>query len=578
MADPKSPSRGVLAKFLSDHESIKKFERLFEVAGDLTPTDVAILYRLTQEASTEGTTASARSVQALDLLSRVSHSLEMLAHAPAPQAIVAPSDAPPPSRFPGVSELNDASVKLPVAGSTLVYDFTLKQWKNAVLTPGANITVTNADGSITLAVSGTLPTTVGGTGLTSFTANGIVRASSTSALTTASTFAYDGTTLSVGRTPLAWGGSFSVFDGAGYNISSDGSLSNTADFASNAYRTSAGAWSYGATNTATRYEQKSGGHTWYSAPSGTINTAVTWTNEMTISLGHNWSLGETATNLFYTGASHVISTRNSVTTGTKLLEIGVGAVVPGVAFFFGNNSSAPNTADSTMKIGLMGLTSRSINAAGTINAAGLDYAEYMRKAYDFESKKGDIIGISKDGELTPVFKDAVSFAVKSTNPSYVGGDTWGNVTAVGRAPDEPVRRTDVFDTVVVCEAKPQVVDEQGEVLKEATEAVLEDKLITAGETDDEWSARCAVYDKEKSEFDARLEAERQKVDRIAFAGQVPVNVQSATPGQYIIPVDDDGAISGISVSGPTFEQYMLAVGKVIAIESDGRPRIIVKTS
>ena len=45
-------------------------------------------------------------------------------------------------------------------------------------------------------VTGTLPTSNGGTGLTSFTANGVVYASSTSALTTGSGLTYNGTTLS----------------------------------------------------------------------------------------------------------------------------------------------------------------------------------------------------------------------------------------------------------------------------------------------------------------------------------------------------------------------------------------------
>lgn len=82
MADPKSPSRDVLAKFLTDHESIKKFERLFEVAGDLTPTDVSILYRLTQEASTDAGIADAKANEALSSLSRIAESLEFLALAP----------------------------------------------------------------------------------------------------------------------------------------------------------------------------------------------------------------------------------------------------------------------------------------------------------------------------------------------------------------------------------------------------------------------------------------------------------------------------------------------------------------
>lgn len=155
------------------------------------------------------------------------------------------------------------------------------------------------------------------------------------------------------------------------------------------------------------------------------------------------------------------------------------------------------------------VTGRSIGADGTINASGADYAEYMTKAGDFTITKGDVVGINSDGKLTNSFVDAVSFVVKSTDPSYVGNDKWG----VG--------------------------------FKEDAEG---------------------------------LEVARQKVDRIAFAGQVPVNVIGAVAGQYIIPFNDNGAIRGQAISNPTFEQYQQSVGKVIAIEQDGRARIIVKVA
>ncbi|CAB5206963.1 hypothetical protein UFOVP183_1, partial [uncultured Caudovirales phage] len=56
-------------------------------------------------------------------------------------------------------------------------------------------------GTITLA--GTLATTNGGTGLTSFTANGVVYASSTSALATGSALTFDGSNFGVGITPVS---------------------------------------------------------------------------------------------------------------------------------------------------------------------------------------------------------------------------------------------------------------------------------------------------------------------------------------------------------------------------------------
>jgi len=108
MADPKPLSRDQLAKFLPDAESIKRFERLFAVAGDLTPTDVATLYRLTQEASIDANSADSKAqmavdalaqiiqdaainsgsadskaTQALDALSSIAKSLELLALSPA---------------------------------------------------------------------------------------------------------------------------------------------------------------------------------------------------------------------------------------------------------------------------------------------------------------------------------------------------------------------------------------------------------------------------------------------------------------------------------------------------------------
>lgn len=187
----------------------------------------------------------------------------------------------------------------------------------------------------------------------------------------------------------------------------------------------------------------------------------------------------------------------------------------GDIFFYAGDAGSFNAANAVLKVQKVTSTGRSINTAGTINASGTDYAEYMIKCGNFTVAKGDVVGIDANGKLTNVFADAISFVVKSTDPSYVGGDTWGS--------------------------KSQ--DKDGE-----------------------------QYTPEE------LEAQRQMVDRIAFSGQVPVNVTGATAGQYIIPVNDNGAIKGEAVSNPTFEQYQIAVGKVIAIESDGRAKIIVKVA
>lgn len=97
-----------------------------------------------------------------------------------------------------------------------------------------------------------------------------------------------------------------------------------------------------------------------------------------------------------------------------------------------------------------------------------------------------------------------------------------------------------------------------------------------GDTDEEWDNKCAPG----LAFEAALEAARQQVDRIAFCGQVPVNVLDTTPGQYIVPVQKGEGIGVLAVceEDMTLQQYMRAIGKVIAIEDDGRARVIVKVA
>lgn len=216
-------------------------------------------------------------------------------------------------------------------------------------------------------------------------------------------------------------------------------------------------------------------------------------------------------------------------------------------YFYTDNDNAVSTgangADAVLFINKTTATNRSVNAAGTLNASGADYAEYMGKAGDFVIAKGDLCGVNAEGKLTNVFAEAVSFVVKSTDPSFVGGDVWGNAEQIGIVAPDPV---------------VQAEDQSGE----------------------DFAPIKAKYDADKAAFDAVLEAARQKVDRVAFAGQVPVNIMGATPGQYIVPVDDGGAIKPTAVdeASMTLSMYMKAVGKVIALEPDGRAKIIVKVA
>lgn len=94
-------TRDQLATFLKNHEQIKQFERLFQVADEVSPSSdttgisiqagnadaaaneaLAQIIRLAQDAAINSGAADQKAVQALDTLGRIANALEMLATAP----------------------------------------------------------------------------------------------------------------------------------------------------------------------------------------------------------------------------------------------------------------------------------------------------------------------------------------------------------------------------------------------------------------------------------------------------------------------------------------------------------------
>ena len=200
-----------------------------------------------------------------------------------------------------------------------------------------------------------------------------------------------------------------------------------------------------------------------------------------------------------------------------------------------------SSSTTALKVG--SASGRSISAAGTINASGADYAEYHEVIEPLwgEVSKGDILGFDADGLLTDRFADVRSrFVIKSTEPNLVGGDIWGSEEALCERYDlEPVGH------------KPENPEEM-----------------------DAWKARRDAMEK-------AYEQERIKYDRIAKAGYVPVNIQATADdiGKYLVPVQgEEGAITAqlIDPNKINMRQYVAAIGVVIGIYSDGRPKVEVK--
>ena len=284
-----------------------------------------------------------------------------------------------------------------------------------------------------------------------------------------------------------------------------------------------------------------------------------------------------------TGPQHNIS--RAAVEGDQILYVGADAATyPSVWISASNGQPGWSFAPAVLHVGKSSVTNRSVNASGTVNTSGNDYAEYVFK----DSKcgvvaPGQIVGITAGNEVTDKWADAVLFSIKSTAPSFVGGDSWASDVGsrpspqAGPAPAQPLRRADVVTQQAVPGTHPPE---------------YEDVVTEPGDTDDEWAEKQAAYasalaahelavqqDAEAmAAFDAALEAARQKVDRIAIAGRVPVNVLGAHPGDFIVPVQDGAGIMGIPVrkADLTHSQYIDAVGRVISIEPDGRAYVMVK--
>ena len=138
-------------------------------------------------------------------------------------------------------------------------------------------------GTLAITLSGTaLPTTSGGTGLTSFTANGVVYASSTSALATSANLNFNGNNLGLGVSPSAWSSSYNVIQFGKTGVLWGGASSNDW-YLGNNYYFNGSDLKYISNGFASEYYQDSGNHVWRTAASGSAGATVTMAEKMRLS-------------------------------------------------------------------------------------------------------------------------------------------------------------------------------------------------------------------------------------------------------------------------------------------------------
>ena len=105
--------------------------------------------------------------------------------------------------------------------------------------------------------------------------------------------------LGLGVTPSAWN-TYKVLQ-VGNAATASLTTGNNSAWTSNAYFASG--WSYVGTSTATQYAQLNGAHQWYSAPSGTAGTAITFTQAMVLNASGNLGLATTTSSARFAVAS-----------------------------------------------------------------------------------------------------------------------------------------------------------------------------------------------------------------------------------------------------------------------------------
>jgi hypothetical protein len=175
-------TRDQLATFLVNQEQIRQFEKLFSTVDDIAPNVVleiniaagtaqatanaalAALSALAQDTAVNDAALNAKVQQALDAIPRLAQALELLALEPRAELGTIAAQNSDNVNITG-GKISGLVPPLPVDsggtgqstftnGQLLIGNTTGNTLAKATLTAGANITITNGAGSITIAVSG----------------------------------------------------------------------------------------------------------------------------------------------------------------------------------------------------------------------------------------------------------------------------------------------------------------------------------------------------------------------------------------------------------------------------------------
>ena len=280
--------------------------------------------------------------------------------------------------------------------------------------------------------------------LTGGTANGVVYLDTTKALTTGSALVFDGSNLGVGVTPSAWdSGSYKAIQlGTGIGIGGViARIDNTNQFnlGLNWKYDGGAARKYIASSFATNYEQASGQHAWYNAPSGTANAAVTFIQAMTLDVSGRLGIGQTSP------ISFIDVYGNGAYTYARFYrsdEAGYGGRV-------GNGNTLLGPA-GTRSLGLDGFSSINFGIAGS-QVAVIDSSGNLLVGTTALSNRLSVVAPS--GQYVARFglngtgsQSFINFVIgENTTPTGVGSITYNGTTTLYNATSDQRLKENIVD-------------------------------------------------------------------------------------------------------------------------------------
>ena len=221
--------------------------------------------------------------------------------------------------------------------------------------------------------------------------------------------------LGLGVTPSAWqtGANLKALQvGVGAAFFSD---TNSAYLGQNVFQDSAGTSKYISTNFASKYQQTSSVHSWYTAASGTAGNAITFTQAMTLDASGNLLVGDTSvigsgkTNVYFNGAS-----AQGMNLKTTYADVGSGFL----GFYNSSGSNIGSVTQSTGSAVLYNTTSdqRLKKNIQDAESASLLIDSLQVRQFDWESDNShqrygfvaqELVTVAPEAVYQPIDKDAM---------------------------------------------------------------------------------------------------------------------------------------------------------------------------